>query len=338
MPGQKFNFTNLVYGKTYAEIFLKHHVPSLLDQSNLPELLKEYEVTYTVFTDAETQKILEEDENFRKLRALIPVTGLLINWSPDVNKYEMRYRIQVETYKHSCKAAYDSGAWFSYLTADTLFGQYAYRTALEKMRAGHDGILTLPMRKAYEGLSPLLLRQMPQGRTALPARMLFDAAYAHTSPLWLSAHADAPRFTKMPYTILWNVDGRGMFCRTFSVSSIIVRPNEEMLRSPHVADVGIPSLCENPYWAYDWDECPLIGIEPMQNFFPLHGLKAADPVQVGLWARKNAGGTAARLQDYFYFPNRKSLQIPDFLRVRSDLFIKRVTDAAENRGGTYVEI
>ena len=63
--------TNLVYGKTYAQIYLNAHLKSALDVSNLHSIVDEYETSYILYTDIETKPLIENHPHWISLSSLI---------------------------------------------------------------------------------------------------------------------------------------------------------------------------------------------------------------------------------------------------------------------------
>jgi hypothetical protein len=280
MTTRKLIITNLVYGERYAELFLEQHLKSLLDETNIPRFRDRVE--YVVFTDEETLPLLNRHASFFHLKSLVPTHIVKFPWNSEVNKFDQRYQLLIQTFRESVRGALQQDAILSAMVADLTVAKGYLGKLLAKFDQGYGAVFCLPVRSAAETMVPSLKNTSG----ALDAERLFELAYANIHPLWIACHWGSPTFTKLPFTLIWN-SGDGLLARTFAVTPIAFLPSPAMLNAQHVIDVEVPSLCKNPYWAYDWLECPTVAVELLHCYYPPFSHEPASVDKIVQWAREN---------------------------------------------------
>lgn len=239
----------------YTEMFLANFMKSLLDETNLPLLKREgHDVTVTIYTDLVTSKLLEKDERLKPLESLCKVDGVCL-----VEKFSpgQEYSALQQMNRHAIIRAKQEGAALSVLASDMVFAKGFFSKIINRyIDGGHDAIFSIPIRA-----SNVDLHQWFQGFPGAPDSIaLFDASYARMHSLWKHAHWNSPQFSSIPYCIVWNTC-KGLSVRAFSISPLLFHPHEELIQTGTL-DLDAPRLFKNPYWAEDWLEVPVAGIEP----------------------------------------------------------------------------
>lgn len=142
---------------------------------------------------------------------------------------------------------------------------------------------------------------------ALSAEALFTLAYNNLHPLWIACHWENATFTKLPFSLLWNT-GEGLIARSFSVTPIAFIPTVEMAQVTGVIDVMVPALCSNPFWASDYLDCPVVGVEPLHCYYPPFTNLPASVDGVRQWARASLHPSQLQfLKRPFFYPQKDAL-------------------------------
>lgn len=278
MSKQRYVMANLVYnsqatGPLYTNLWLENQLKSLLDKTNLPALREKYDLEYVLFTDDETLMHISRHPNFMALGGLCEITVIKLNWPADSDKFQNRYGLLTQVFQQLMKAIYDPNdktrmnAWCSVWVADLVFAQGALPKMLNRLEQGHDAVFMVPIRSAADSVNQLLT-SLP----GAPSEMeLFEMAYANLHHLWTHATWDNPYFSRMPYSILWD-SGTGLLAHNFSITPIVFKPTPEMMAIQGGIDTDGPTFCKNPYWATDWLDAPVAGVEPLSNghYPPFH--------------------------------------------------------------------
>lgn len=306
---KKLLFTNVVFGDVYSKIFLDYHLGSLLDETNIPAFKERIE--YIIFTDADTKPILEEHPNYLRLKELIPVSFVDLNWLGNENRFAERYTQLILTFRKSVMLALERDAYLSAMVADLVVAKDFLKKCFSHLEKGHDAVFMLPLRSTMEPMS----FELNKVKGALSAYELFELGFSNLHPLWTACHWDAPQFTKMPFSLLWNT-GTGIVARSFSITPIMFQPQEIMKHATGVIDVEIPSRFKDPYWCNNWTDAPVIGVEPMQCYATCWANHRATAKWVRGWALKVLHPSQILfLQQSLYYPDKEIVDLREFERV-----------------------
>lgn len=260
---KKILITNVSYGPIYGDIFVSQHLKSMLDPSNIPALKDRVE--YILFTDKETMPHITNHPNYKKLKELIPVEIGELGWPEQpVNKFEMRYQVLMGTFKESVKKAIEKNAYLSALTSDLIVARDFLPKVVSRLDSGeHDSVFMQPPRSAAD----VMFGELDKYPRAMHAEDLWTLCYQNMHPLWTACHWDAAQFTKLPFSLIWN-SGQGLLVRSFSITPVIFEPRQEMIEANGVIDRVVPKYCQKPFWATDWVDAPILGVEPLFCYYP----------------------------------------------------------------------
>lgn len=281
------------YGEPYCDIFLNLHLPSLLDETNIPAVKDR--INYLVVTDKETEPKILNHNNFKKLTEMV---GTGIGIIADKSEFNSRYNILISTFKTTVEFALKNDMYVSSTACDMVFGKEYLPKILSYMES-HDAVFFVPMRTAYEPMKDLL----PEAR-ALSGYQLCNLAIENMHPLWTHSYWDNPLFTKLPYSMLWGNE-EGLLVRSFSISPMIFKPKPEHLNTGHVLDIEIPGTMENPMWIENFVDCPVIGCEPINCFYPVFNTKKASIPNIRNWTTHLLPSQIPFLARKFWYPKKQ---------------------------------
>lgn len=312
---KKILFTNLVYGRLYADIFLTQHIRSLLDPSNIPACKDR--CSYMIFTDAETKDYIAQHPCMVGLTDIIEVRYNIFQWPQAENeqqRFNSRYELLIETFRVGVDFALGENAFLSPMVADLVVAKNYVPQLFHRFATGYDSIFVLPARTAYEPMR----KELARVDYALEAKDLWDLAYRNLHPLWVHCHWDNPQFTRLPYSLIWNTQ-TGLFVRSFSITPIAFLPRPEMLKATQVIDVEVPAMVKNPFWATDWIDCPVIGVEPLFCYYPPYRNERAHQNNIKEWMKKGIHESQKRwLPKELYYPDLPTVNPDKETRVRSN--------------------
>lgn len=314
----KILITNVVYGKDYADLFLDQHLTSILDDTNVVEHGERLE--YLIYTDAETRVQIESHTNFRLLRKIIPVSFTEFMWPSHFNHYVARYSILVQMFRESARVAMGNNMYLSFMVADLVVAKHFFTKMFARLDAGYDGVLVMPMRAAHESMIEVL----PKEPGALDAIKLFQASYKRMSPLFTISHWNCPTFTEIPFYMIWNT-GRGFLLRSFSITPIVLRPNKKMLDVKSTIDEEPPACLENPFYATDWIDAPVICSEFMDCFWPSHTNFPPNVQVIKEFKKRLHPSQKEHLKKSLYYPSKELAQSTNGLeRLESDYVVQQI--------------
>lgn len=316
----KYLITNLVYGSTYTKLFTEQHLKSVLDDSNLAAITDKYDVEYVIFTDKQTARDLSYHPNVHKLSQTVKMTSQLFEWpAQQISKYQLRYGLILNMVKESIRKAIDDNALLTTWVADLVVAKEFFPRVLAKMEAGHGAVFVVPLRSASEAVVPVLNKQAG----ALSDKDLFSVCHECLHPLWVAAHWHNPQFTKLPFTLHWEGQG-GMLSRTFQPTPIVFKPKEEMLQFRGMIDGDIPALCDNPYWAHDWTDAPVAGVEPLICYYPPFANRPASVPFVAEYSENLHKTQIPFLKHHMYYPSKAAVTLKPGVIEESDKVVEEI--------------
>ncbi len=317
-----YQITNLVYGDTYSKLFCNNHLKSLLDPTNLPAITDKYEVKYKIFTDEPTKQMLAYNPYMVELEKCIG-TGLSIDvfgWPANVHsKYAYRYGLLMDIFKRSIQLALDQDALLTAWVADLVVAQDFFPRVMKRIEDGHGAVFVLPLRSASEAVTP----ELNKFHYALPDKQLCALGLECLHPLWVACHWNNPQFTKLPFTLLWQGSG-GVLARTFSTTPIVFKPSRAMLETRGMIDGDIPAMCDNPYWAHDWTDAPVIGVEPLTCYYPPFANRPASVELVRDFTNSIDATQIPYLEHQCFYPDRASVTFKERVTEESDRVVEGI--------------
>lgn len=342
---QKYIITNVVYGPIYLKIFLDHHLRSILDETNIPAIVSRYDITYGIFTDAETLPLIMDikdgedinkftkeelvarlkNPNMKRLGTLVDLKIFILDFDrDDTPKFELRYSVLMHVFRFSLELAMKENAYLTAWVADLVVARDFFPKVLKRMEDGHGAVFVLPPRGAYETMSKVL----NQYNRAVEAKQLWNIVFANLHHLWTSCEIVNRRFTRLPFCLIWSTP-TGLMARSFSVTPIVFKPNPEMLKGRGMIDGEVPALCQNPYWATDWTDAPVVGCEPLFCY----ACQSTPGTTKGFikrfvreWSKVSLHPSQIpHAKKHLYYPDRETAKIPWFTWLSSNRFVRYIS-------------
>lgn len=323
----KYLITNLVYGPLYFKLFTERHLPSVLDESNLPRA-KDFkiDVHYHIFTDRTTLPLLEAHPIIKRLALEANVEISVMDTTAPSAGYESRYPILMGVCRDSIKQGLEQN--FDYVTAwvaDLVVARDFFPRIWNRMNEGHDAVFVLPIRGAFESTGRIFHQQ----NRAFRDLELYSIVAENLHPLWIACTWPNEAFARMPYAIVFR--GRaGLLARSYSVTPIIFKPNEALTSSPGMIDGDIPQHFKNPFWCENWIDAPVAGVEPIFCHYPPFGGARSTVSNVKRWAHRRERPPIHPSQRGFvrktlYFPSKKLCDFTFWQKLKSDFIAWRIS-------------
>jgi hypothetical protein len=316
---KKLLITSPCFGEVYPDIFLNFHLKSLLDETNIP-LLKD-RINYIVYTDKETAPKIYGHKNFKRLENLC---GTGIAEIPRGLTFDNRYNALVAVFKESVTFALKEDMLVSPIVCDLVFGRGYLPMVLDKMDRGHDAVFALPMRTAYESMWQFADDSWGVG--AWDSMELCRVGLQCLHPLWVHLYWNSPLFSTIPYSLLWG-NSKGLLVRSFSITPMVFQPIEEHLKTMHAIDIEIPGTFKNPYWAQDFIECPVIGVEPLRCYYPMWDSKPASLDTVKTWSKMQCEAQRNCLPKHLWYPCKATVNMDSSIIEESDRVVNSILEA-----------
>jgi hypothetical protein len=268
--------SNLVYGEKYTSIFLDYHLKSLIENVHNKNIIEKS--WYLIFTDGSNIETIKNHQNYQILCDYFTFNFLIL---PTKAEYNQRYSLQGIQQQHTAKFSLEHNVLMLFSVADLYFGPNFLERSLKKIDEGYDAIVTHAMRVAFESTSPILKSQF-----IAESDELFEIGFANQHPLWVASNWNSPLFSKIPYHILWT-DKNSILVRGFSLTPLLVRPQEWMLNAGGCTDITFMAHLKKPYISSDWHEFPSLELGLLFSFYPPFSTKPANTSDVASWAKSH---------------------------------------------------
>lgn len=234
--------TVAVWGRSYAETFVRYGLASQLSPGNIPQLLKDHKLVYHVVTTRSDAQWMREHPNFRRLLGYCDVIwdyledlGFLLERVPDgmdSEKYPFMSRLQNIAFERSLE--YDVLV-FNY--ADFIWADGSIPGTVALVDPEVDAILGFcPPVDSTDGKRALDAMRSTGGAShalAVSSRdlagVIVDHLHAETKlRIW-----DGPDFTTTPTYIIWPVDSEGLVVRAYhqTIFALRVRADDPNYRA-----------------------------------------------------------------------------------------------------------
>lgn len=322
----KLLLSNVVYGRTYTDLFFNRHLPSLLDESNLPRV-KHHIDKYIIFTDEETRPIIKTHPKLRELLSLVDVDVYDFPWYHVTNKFDLRYNVLIQTFRHGAKEALESNSLFSAWTADMILAKDCLPKLIDKMADGFDAVLLHPARCAAEAAAKIF----DETEGALYACDLWRVCQFYPHPyLSVANHWRSPCFTRYPFYIHWSTP-TGYMTRSFATTPIIMRPQEKMTKVTQVIDIEVPAMFEHPYYADDFDEFGIIQAEPILCYSDAYLPSPPQLERLRSFATERHQHQRENFRRKLFYPNRLMANIDVETMYESDRAVDMILQGLDNK-------
>jgi len=297
---QKILISNLVYGEPYTAIFLTLHLKSLLENCHPAPFSRDS--IYIIYTDGKNIETIKSHENFRQLGEYFEVFFAQIQGDL---KYERRYSNQTIQLQHSMKLAMERSALMHHAAADLYYGELFWEKALGSiLNRNVDAIFGHPLRTAYEAVGSVLTAN------TFSNDQLFELGFRCLHPIWAFGNWESPMFSNIPYALLWTT-GDQIILRNFSISVLLFRPSEALLKAGGCSDMTILPNCKSFHVHSEWQEVPLIETCMLMSFYPPFAHRPASVTNVAAWAKRAIPPSNYKnIRKFFIL--KKSSSVPDW--------------------------
>lgn len=283
-PALNIVFCAVAWGELHAKLFLECCLGSLMHASNLYAIQGRAELL--ILTDPSTSHYFAGERRDGRIRALEAWLPIRVEALPqDVKPTQSPYQVQANAHRRAMHYALEKGGAVSFLVPDGVVANGFCPTLVDKLDSGIRAVCGLSMRASLEGALGAIRDNDGFLTRGLPNRTLVRIAMEHMHPLFLTSYWDAPRFNKMPYTMLWG-DETQLVARTFALHPYLVVPTAESAAFQGTADSDLPGYYspEETHVVTDSDELLVCELALLKHFAPAFGPGPASVEGVASWA------------------------------------------------------
>lgn len=323
-------FVAAVWGDLYCRLFLEFCLQSLMHPSNLYAIQGRAELL--ILTDPASVHYFHGKKRDGRIRALESWLPIVIETLPaNVRLDQSPYTVQANAHRRAMQYALEKGAAVSFLVPDGVVANGFCLSLLRKLDSGYRAVCGLSMRATLETAIQAIRAEDGLLASGLPNRTLVRIALEHMHPLFLTSYWNAPRFNKMPYTLLWGDDNQ-LIARTFALHPYLVVPTEESATFQGTADSDLPGYYspEETCVVTDSDDLLVCELALANHFAPAFGPGPASVDSVAHWASQPGTVHASQwknLEHRFWFHTDDSPPLSGW-RAADEMIVRQIAHQA----------
>jgi tetratricopeptide (TPR) repeat protein len=207
----KIRLVTVIWGREYAETFLRIGLRTLLADGNIPSLARAHQTIYTIYTTAEDALILESDQTFLLLRKAVDIHISIFAASQiDFGNHGSHGVF----WDHSVELARRNSEIVFFLIPDLLYADGTLSRWALRFEEGAGAIFSIGPQVALETVAPELESRFPSsGPCSLGVDALKEIHFRHFHPLHVVMQHSRDRRSPHPEYDLRLVPGRGFVIR-----------------------------------------------------------------------------------------------------------------------------
>jgi hypothetical protein len=257
----KIRLVTVVWGREFAEIFLRVGLRTLLADGNAAALARAHQVTYTIYTTSEDAQLMEAAPAFGRLREQIDVRLTLFTPaeidSSNYGSHGIFWNQAVELARRNAEIVF-------FIIPDVLYAKGTLLRWAARFEAGAGAIFTVGPQVALETVLQELEQRFPDGGSAcgFDQDELSDLLFRHLHPLHAAMRHDSVRRPPHPEYDLRLVPGRGFVVREIVSHPFCVDPRHYSSLRHYGPQDHLDSIAFEP--------CCTLSVEPLLKRFELY--------------------------------------------------------------------
>ena len=259
-----------IWGFAYVKNFLEVALPTWLADDNLPAVSRMVETEFVFLTSREDEIYLRAHPGFKRLSAICETTVHFVDHLITGNNYSTTITL---AYAEAVRSAGDDmlDTCFLFLVSDYIVANGSFRTVVERVRAGRNGVLVGNFQVVEEEALPWLTDLLQANPTVLQIgpRKLMKWALSHLHPATI-ANTVNYRLIHNDHTnrLFWRVDNQTLIGRFFLMHMIAIRPELRDFVIGSSCDYSfIPEMCpsNNVDIVTDSDDYLVVELQPRDH-------------------------------------------------------------------------
>lgn len=285
-----------VWGYSYIKKFLDVALPTWLAEGNLPALVKTLPTEFVLLTSREDELYLRSHPAFKRLQAVCPTTVHYVDHLITGNNYSTTITLAYTEAVRECGEDMLDTCFF-FLVSDYIIADGSFRSVIERVQSGKNGILVGNFQVVEEEALPWLVaqRQNNSDTMTLKPREMMHWALSNLHPATVANTVNYPmNHNDHTNRLFWRVDNQTLIGRFFLMHMIAIRPELTDFVIGSSCDYSfIPEMCPSNNVDIITDSDDYLVIEMQPRFHEAKYLKAG-PHKVPKLAKVLSEWTTAR--------------------------------------------
>jgi hypothetical protein len=275
MPTEQKQITNIrclvpVWGYAYVQKFLEVALPSWLADGNLPAVSLMAPTQIVLLTSREDETYLRAHPAFERLSSICATTIHFIDHLITESNYSTTMTL---AYTEAVRETGDDmlDTCFMFLVSDYIVSDGSFKTVIERIQAGRNGVLAGNFQVVEEDALPWLTDQLQRTPNALQLqpRDLMKWALSHLHPVTIANTANfLVVHNSQTNRVFWRVDNNTLIGRFYLMHMIAIRPELREFVIGSSCDYSfIPEMCpsNNVEILTDSDNYLVVELQPRNH-------------------------------------------------------------------------
>ena len=285
-----------IWGYAYVKKFLEVGLPTWLSEGNLPAISRMLPTEFVLLTSREDEIYLRAHPGFKRLSAICETTIHFVDHLITGTNYSTTITL---AYTEAIRATGDDmlDTCFLFLVSDYIIADGSFRTVVERVQAGRNGILVGNFQVVEEEALPWLTDALQANPNVLhlTSRDLMKWALSHLHPATVANTVNYPMVhNDHTNRLFWRVDNQTLIGRFYLMHMIAIRPELRDFVIGSSCDYSfIPEMCpsNNVEIVADSDDYLVVELQPRSH--EANSLESG-PQRIGKLARTLSEWTTAR--------------------------------------------
>src|SRR5216683_1279831 len=259
-----------IWGYAYVKKFLEVGLPTWLSEGNLPAISRMLPTEFVLLTSREDEIYLRAHPGFKRLSAICETTIHFVDHLITGTNYSTTITL---AYTEAIRATGDDmlDTCFLFLVSDDIIADGSFRTVVERVQAGRNGILVVNFQVVEEEALPWLTDALQANPNVLhlTSRDLMKWALSHLHPATVANTVNYPMVhNDHTNRLFWRVDNQTLIGRFYLMHMIAIRPELREFVIGSSCDYSfIPEMCpsNNVEILTDSDNYLVIELQPRNH-------------------------------------------------------------------------
>ena len=269
-PLKKIRCLLPIWGFSYVKNFLEVALPTWLADGNLPAVSRMVQTEFVFLTSREDELYLRAHPGFKRISAICETKVHFVDHLITGNNYSTTITL---AYAEAIRATGDDmqDTCFLFLVSDYIVANRSFRTVVERVRAGRNGVLVGNFQVVEEEALPWLTDLLQANPTVLQidARKLMKWGLSHLHPATIANTVNYPLIhNDHTNRLFWRVDNQTLIGRFFLMHMIAIRPELREFVIGSSCDYSfIPEMCpsNNVEIITDSDDYLVVELQPKDH-------------------------------------------------------------------------
>ncbi len=272
--------TTGVWGDWHLRQFFEFALPTLLSEGNLPALVKDHRVEYSIVTSAADASRFRSSSLLDQLADLVDLRVSYLSPREIDEPIATHHRV----WREGIRRATRKGAMCLFLPPDVVWADGSVAGLSRVLSEGKRAVFNTYLRVVSESFPKAIvpMHRAADGSVRIPPRRLVEVGFKHVHPLMSCFLVDGAHMPKHIDLLMWGVPGQGLSIRLLGRELLCFDPRRFRLNAQAMLD---EVTCTDELHLFtDSDDFFALSLTPMWKDHEWYATERGfDPIQAAAW-------------------------------------------------------